>query len=144
MKKIGIGEFKGLPLGVPSEESTTPFLPICSSILLPSWLYFCTIPDGALAIHMLLSGSAWQEWSLGSRSLESPHELTTLPAASNSMMAGARLPQLSSFSMTSWRFRMKTWSCLSTQRPPSPPRIQRFGSGLGQLTSISYLGPLCA
>ena len=39
-------ELSGLPLAVPSEESNTPFLPICSSSLLPSCEYFCTIPDG--------------------------------------------------------------------------------------------------
>src|SRR5258705_1131012 len=139
-------ELSGFPLTVPSLESTTPFLPICSSILLPSWVYFCTIPDGALPIQMLLSLSTWQEWSLGSSCLRSPQEFTTLPSASNSMIGGASRPVFNSTSSTSCRFRMKTWPAASTQVPPSPPRIHWFGSGFGQLTSATYLGGvrLCA
>ena len=70
MKKIGALELSGLPLTVPSEESTTPFLPIWRRSLLPSWVYFCTMPEGALAIQMLLSLSTWHEWSRGSSSFE--------------------------------------------------------------------------
>src|SRR5919204_455306 len=140
MKKIAALELRGFPLGVPSEESTTPFLPICSSSLLPSWVYFCTIPEGALAIQMLLSLSTWQECSRGSSSFRSPHEFTTLPAASNSMIGGASRPVFSSPSRTSCRLRMNTWPCASTQVPPSPPSTQRLGRGFGQLTSASYLG----
>ena len=55
MKNCAAFELSGLPLSVPSEESSTPFLPICSSSLLPSCEYFWTMPDGALAIQMLLS-----------------------------------------------------------------------------------------
>ena len=51
MKNCAASEFSGLPFAVPSEESKTPFLPICIRSLLPSWVYFCTIPDGALATH---------------------------------------------------------------------------------------------
>ena len=137
MKKIAALELSGLPLMVPSLESTTPFLPICRSSLLPSWVYFCTMPDGALAIQMLLSLSTWQEWSLGSSTLRSPQEFTTLPSASNSMMGGARRPVFSSPSSTSCRLRMNTWPCASTQVPPRPPSTQRLGSGFGQLTSAT-------
>ncbi len=139
-------ELSGFPLTVPSLESTTPFLPICRSILLPSWVYFCTIPDGALPIQMLLSLSTWQEWSLGSSCLRSPQEFTTLPSASNSMIGGASRPVFSSPSSTSCRFRMKTWPAPSTQVPPSPPRIHWLGSGFGQLMSATYRGGvrLCA
>src|SRR5258705_944615 len=133
-------ELSGFPLTVPSLESTTPFLPICRSILLPSWVYFCTIPDGALPIQMLLSLSTGQEWSLGSSCLRSPQEFTTLPSASNSMIGGASRPVFSSPSSTSCRFRMKTWPAPSTQVPPSPPRIHWLGSGFGQLMSATYRG----
>ena len=137
MKKIAAFELRGLPFTVPSEESTTPFLPICSSSLLPSWVYFCTMPEGALAIQMLLSLSKWQEWSLGSKSFGSPQELTTLPSGSNSMIGGASRPVFSSPSRTSCLLRMNTWSCASTQSPPRPPSTQRLGSGFGQLMSAS-------
>src|SRR5690242_7894727 len=56
------------------------------------------------------------------------------------MMAGARWPELRSASGTSCRFRRNTWSCKSTQTPPSPPITQRSGNGFGQARSTSYLG----
>ena len=55
IKNCAAFEFSGLPLAVPSEESNTPFFPICSSSLRPSCEYFWTIPEGALAIQTLLS-----------------------------------------------------------------------------------------
>ena len=47
MKNCAAFEFSGAPLTVPSEESNTPFLPSCSRSLLPSCVYFCTMPEGA-------------------------------------------------------------------------------------------------
>ena len=60
MKNCGAFEFSGRPFTVPSDESTTPFFPICISILRPSCEYFCTIPEGALAIQMSVFFSTWQ------------------------------------------------------------------------------------
>ncbi len=143
MKNFAASELSGLPLTVPSEESSTPFLPIWSRSLLPSWVYFCTMPDGALAIQTLPSLSKWQECRRGSSSFGSPQEFTTLPAASNSIICGASLPPFRSPSSTSCRLRMNTWSWASTHKPPRPPRIQWSGRGLGQFTSASYLGAVC-
>ena len=55
MWNIAAAELSGVPLTVPSEESSMPFLPICSSSLLPSWVYFWIMPEGALAIQTLPS-----------------------------------------------------------------------------------------
>ena len=137
MKNTAAFEFSGVPLAVPSDESSVPFLPICCSSVRPSWVYFCTMPDGLLAIQMLVSLSTWQEWSRGSSFAGSPHELTTSPAGLNSMICGARRAAFKSPSATSCRLRMKTWSCASTHTPPRPPSTHWFGSGLGQLTSTS-------
>src|SRR6266446_862345 len=87
MKNCAALEFNGVPLAVPSEESNTPFLPIWDKSLDPSWLYFCTIPEGELAIQTLLSLSKWQLCRRGSSRLASPQELMTLPAGSNSITA---------------------------------------------------------
>src|SRR5215469_14137384 len=137
-------EFRGAPFSVPSEESSVPFSPICIRSLLPSCEYLRTMPEGELAIHMLLSLSKWQLWRRASRSRKSPQEWTTLPAGSISITGGAMLPASKSPGRTSCRLRRKTWSWASTHRPPSPPRTQCSGSGLGQEVSTSYRGVLCA
>src|SRR5215467_5566135 len=85
-------ELRGVPFVVPSEESSTPFLPIRSNSLLPSWVNFWTTPDGAAATQKLFSLSKWQLWRRGSSKSELLHECATLPAGSNSMIEGARRP----------------------------------------------------
>src|SRR5947199_5637841 len=101
MKNCAALEFNGAPLTVPSEESNTPFLPSWNKSFDPSWLYFCTIPEGALAIQILLSLSTWQLCRRSSSRLGSPQELTTLPAGSNSITEGANCPPSNSPSSTS-------------------------------------------
>src|SRR5882672_4735749 len=137
MKNVAAGELSGLPLAVPSEESSTPFLPICSSSFFPSWVYFWIIPEGAAATQTLPSLSKWQECRRGSRRFGSPQELTTFPAGSNSIIGGASVPAFKSPSSTSCRLRISTWSWASTQSPPNPPSTHLFGRGLGQDTSAS-------
>src|SRR5260370_27067344 len=69
-------ELSGLPLAVPSEESSTPFLPIRNNTLPPSWVNFWTTPDGAEATQKLFSLSKWQLWSRGSSKSGLLHECT--------------------------------------------------------------------
>src|SRR5258708_16975162 len=94
MKNVAAGELSGLPLAVPSEESSTPFLPICSSSFFPSWVYFWIIPEGAAATQTLPSLSKWQECRRGSSRFGSPQELATLPPGSHSIIACPHLPPL--------------------------------------------------
>src|SRR6516162_6906661 len=90
--------------------------------------------------------------------LGSPHELTTLPAGSNSTTGGAGLdlklpPSAPVFGFAPptpsgavrppfWNPRVttKTWSFASMQVPPTWPRIQPFGSGFGQFGSAAING----
>src|ERR1700758_4490913 len=80
----------------------------------------------------------------------SPHELTTLPSGSNSMAGGdavdfSGLPPTPSGETRPpvWnpRVTMNTWSCESTQVPPTSPVTQLWGSGFGQDGSTWKAGP---
>src|SRR5260221_111497 len=106
VKNLAAFELRGCPFDVPSEESKAPFFPIWKRSLLPSCVNFCTIPDGELAIQTLPSLSKKQLWRRESMTLGSPHELTTSPAESSSIIGGAIRPPLRSASATSCRLRM--------------------------------------
>ena len=77
------------PFAEPSEESTTPFLPIWRRSLLPSCEYFCTMPSPVPVIQRLFSASTVQPWGVLGVESGSPKEFTTFPAGSNSITTGA-------------------------------------------------------
>src|SRR6266550_8702751 len=78
-----------------------------------------------------------------------PQAWTTSPSLLNSTTDGAvkqhldlspRWARLSRSFTVRGRWLIQTLSSLSTKMPPICPRIQLFGSGFGQLASISNLG----
>src|SRR5580704_7465556 len=77
----------------------------------------------------------------------------TSPAWLNTITEGAvkqqidlspRSARLSRSFTVRGRWLIQTLSSLSTKMPPICPKIQLFGSGLGQLASISNFGACCA
>src|SRR5580692_10110234 len=66
-----------------------------------------------------------------------PHELTTLPSASNSITGGAGVASPRSLSAGSALVTAKTWSRASTHTLPTDPSTHPSGRGLGQ--NGSYL-----
>src|SRR3954469_15113502 len=60
-----------------------------------------------------------------------PHELTTLPSASNSMTAGAGVARFLSLGAGSPLVKTKTWSRASTQTLPTDPSTHPSGNGFG-------------
>src|ERR1700674_1944332 len=75
-------------------------------------------------------------WVLAIRS-RFPHELTTLPSASNSITGGAGVAKFRSFGASSPLVNANTWSRPSTHTLPTDPSTHPSGSGLGQ--DASYL-----
>src|SRR5579863_8711731 len=61
-----------------------------------------------------------------------PHELTTLPSASNSITGGAGVARPLSLSAGSPLVTAKTWSRASTHTLPTDPSTHPSGRGLGQ------------
>src|SRR5579863_8173714 len=61
-----------------------------------------------------------------------PHELTTLPSASNSITGGAGVAKFLSLGARSPLVTANTWSCESTHTLPTDPSTHPSGSGLGQ------------
>src|SRR6266851_7321114 len=84
-------------LGRLAGPSQTPFVPICSNIVFPSWVHFCTTPSPLPASQMLSCASTKQPCGAFGMtaggpfgvSVASPQAFTTLPAASYSMTGGA-------------------------------------------------------
>src|SRR6516225_8461336 len=66
-----------------------------------------------------------------------PHELTTLPSASNSITGGAAVARFLSFGTISPLVTANTWSRASTHTLPTDPSTHPSGNGLGQ--NGSYL-----
>src|SRR5579863_5874296 len=66
-----------------------------------------------------------------------PHELTTLPSASNSITGGAGVARPLSLGAGSPLVTANTWSRASTHTLPTDPSTHPSGSGLGQ--DASYL-----
>src|SRR6266849_6149880 len=75
-------------------------------------------------------------WVLAIRS-RFPHELTTLPSASNSITGGAGVAKFLSLGAVSPLVTANTWSRASTHTLPTDPSTHPSGSGLGQ--DASYL-----
>src|SRR5258708_9424475 len=75
-------------------------------------------------------------WVLAIRS-RFPHELTTLPSASNSITGGAGVAKFLSLGAGSPLVTANTWSRASTHTLPTDPSTHPSGSGLGQ--DASYL-----
>src|SRR6266850_8493131 len=124
--------FKALPVSVPSALSMTPLVPICSNILLPSCVYFWTIPSLLPAVQKLPSLSMKQPcWVLAITS-RLPHELTTLPSASNSITGGAGVARFLSLGAGCPLVTTNTWSRASTQTLPTDPSTHPSGNGFGQ------------
>src|SRR6266567_1323764 len=61
-----------------------------------------------------------------------PHELTTLPSASNSMIGGAGVARFLSLGAGCPLVTTNTWSRASTQTLPTDPSTHPSGNGLGQ------------
>src|SRR5437588_3412043 len=61
-----------------------------------------------------------------------PHELTTLPSASNSIIGGAAIAKFLSLGAGSPLVTANTWSRASTQTLPTDPSTHPSGKGLGQ------------
>src|SRR5882672_3408377 len=61
-----------------------------------------------------------------------PHELTTLPSASNSIIGGAGVARFLSLGAGAPLVTTNTWSRASTQTLPTDPRTHPSGKGLGQ------------
>src|SRR5215469_7898931 len=110
----------------------TPLVPICSNILLPSCVYFWTIPSLLPAVQKLPSLSMKQPCAVFAIRARSPHELTILPSASNSMTGGAGVARFLSLGADSPLVTTNTWSRASTQTLPTDPNTHPSGSGLGQ------------
>src|SRR5713226_3124574 len=70
-------------------------------------------------------------WVLAIRS-RFPHELTTLPSASNSTTGGAAVARFLSLGAGSPLVTANTWSRASTHTLPTDPSTHPSGSGLGQ------------
>src|SRR6516165_12357576 len=66
-----------------------------------------------------------------------PHELTTLPSASNSITGGAAVARFLSLGTSSPLVTANTWSRASTHTLPTDPSTHPSGNGLGQ--NGSYL-----
>src|SRR5436305_15108057 len=73
-----------------------------------------------------------------------PHELTTLPSASNSMTGGAGVARFLSLGAGSPLVKTNTWSRASTQTLPTDPRTQPSGNGFGQDGSYLNCGASAA
>src|SRR5229473_1331333 len=73
-----------------------------------------------------------------------PHELTTLPSASNSITGGAGVARFFSLGAGCPLVRTKTWSRASTQTLPTDPRTHPSGKGLGQDGSYLNCGTATA
>src|ERR1700676_374350 len=61
-----------------------------------------------------------------------PHELTTLPSASNSITGGAAIAKFLSLGAGAPLVTANTWSRPSTQTLPTDPSTHPSGNGLGQ------------
>src|SRR5258705_9854904 len=66
-----------------------------------------------------------------------PHELTTLPSASNSIIGGAGVARFLSLGAGCPLVTTNTWSRASTQTLPTAPSTHPSGNGLGH--DASYL-----
>src|ERR1700704_4813013 len=73
-----------------------------------------------------------------------PHELTTLPSASNSMIGGAGVARFLSLGAGCPLVTTNTWSRASTQTLPTDPSTHPSGNGLGQAGSYLNWGPAAA
>src|ERR1700683_1957557 len=82
-------------------------------------------------------------WVLAIRS-RFPHELTTLPSASNSITGGAGVASPRSLSAGSALVTAKTWSRASTHTLPTDPSTHPSGRGLGQNGSYLNCGASAA
>src|SRR5215471_349860 len=73
-----------------------------------------------------------------------PHELTTLPSASNSITGGAGVAKFLSLGAGSPLVTANTWSRASTHTLPTDPSTHPSGSGLGQNGSCLNCGAAAA
>src|SRR6516164_11253270 len=73
-----------------------------------------------------------------------PHELTTLPSASNSITGGAAVARFLSFGTSSPLVTANTWSRASTHTLPTDPSTHPSGNGLGQNGSYLNCGTVWA
>src|SRR5258708_11064781 len=80
-------------------------------------------------------------WVLAIRS-RLPHELTTLPSASNSITGGAGVATFLSLGAMSALVTANTWTRASTHTLPTEPSTHPSGSGLGQDASYLNRGAL--
>ena len=123
---------------MPSDESNTPFFPSCSSSLLPSCEYFCTIPDGELRDPDIALGVEVTRVQARIDHLQVAPGMDDVPSGIefDEGRSEARRVQIALIHVLA--IQNQHVILASTQTPPSPPSAHWLGSGFGQERSASY------